>query len=300
MKIDTHQHYWRYEPADYSWISDAMVCLKRDRYPEHCGPEMAAGGVSYSIAVQARSEEKETDFLLVLARQSPAIAAVVGWTDLRSRHLEARLLAWADQQSLKGFRHILQDEPNFEQLLDDTNFGHGLVEIQRRGYVYDVLVRGVAQLEGVREFCATHDKHWLVLDHLGKPDLRAKADGASAEWRAALRDLAVLPHVVCKISGLATETDFTDRRRLDSGDIGNMIECMDEALDAFGPERLLFGSDWPVCELAAPYQTVCGIAQAWASSRLSESQQQAFWSGNAIKCYGLSEHSLSGGCAQGK
>lgn len=291
MKIDTHQHYWLYDPDRYSWISAVMECLRRDRMPEHCRQAMADAGVSYSIAVQARSEEAETEFLLGLAEATPTIAGVVGWLDLRGRDVEKRLDAWADHPLLKGFRHILQDEPNLEQVLSDPAFGRGVALLQSRGYVYDVLVRG-PQLARVRDFCAAHDRHWLVLDHLGKPDLCVK-DGPDARWLEAIAAMGDLPHVVCKISGLVTETDWISRDRLDAADVAAIFSCMDAVLDAFGPERMVFGSDWPVCELAAPYATVAGLTQAWAASRLSASEQSAFWAGNAQRYYNLGIPSTS-------
>ena len=171
MKIDTHQHYWRYQPQDFGWINDTMPVLQEDFLPTDCLESMRAAGISASIAVQARSMEQETDFLLQLATENPSVLGVVGWTDLRSAQLEQRLEQWAQSPALRGFRHIVQDEPDVPGLLNDAAFQRGVAQLQRKGLSYDVLLFG-HQLPEAQAFCARHDQHWLVLDHVGKPALR--------------------------------------------------------------------------------------------------------------------------------
>lgn len=187
-RIDSHQHFWRYEAAAYPWIG--------------------ADGFDRCIAVQARDRVEETGFLLDLADAHPWIAAVVGWIDLRSSDIERDLGRWAGRPALKGFRHLLQDEP----------------EPQRDG-------------------------HTLVLDHLAKPAVRERSAAARAAWRAGLRPVAALPHVVCKLSGLVTEARWRDGR-LQNHPAADFHPYLDTALELFGPRRLMFGSDWPVCLLA--------------------------------------------------
>jgi L-fuconolactonase len=231
--------------------------------------------------------EQETDFLHQLASQNPSVMGVVGWTDLRAAQLEERLERWTQHPALRGFRHIVQDEPDVPGLLNDAAFQRGVAQLQRRALSYDVLLFG-HQLPDAQAFCARHDSHWLVLDHVGKPALRdwALPDLAS-RWRKQLRALAQLPHLMCKLSGLVTETAWSSADALTAQDHAAIRQCCDDALEAFGPQRLMFGSDWPVCQLAAPYAQVADSALLWVASRLSSSEQDAFWSGNAVRAYGL-------------
>lgn len=288
MKIDTHQHYWHYQAADFPWISAQMPDLRQDRLPADVGPALQACGVDAVVAVQARSGPAETDFLLALAARDPRILGVVGWVDLKAADLPAQLEAWTDQAALRGFRHILQDEPALATLVGDSAFNQGVALLQKRKLSYDVLVFD-HQLPSVVNFCARHDAHWLVLDHLGKPAVRDwfKDAGVARRWSACLRELAAMPHVMCKLSGLVTEADWPRGEGLQTADERAIHACFDQALEAFGPLRLMFGSDWPVCQLAAPYASVYRLAQAWAASRLTAQEQKAFWSGNALQCYAL-------------
>lgn len=288
MKIDTHQHYWRYQPADFPWINDAMPALQRDSLPADVLPAMQAAGVDAVVAVQARSGPTETDDLLALARSNPQIVGVVGWTDLTSPAIEDVLDAYRGQPLLKGFRHILQDEPNLSAVVRNPDFRRGVKALQRRGLVYDVLVFD-RQISAVIDFCARHNQHWLVLDHVGKPCVRewATRSEVPGRWLASITALAAMPHVVCKLSGLVTEADWSVGQGIHPPDAKVMLECMDRALDLFGPNRILYGSDWPVCQLAAPYDAVHGLVQRWASTRLTHQEQEAFWSVNAMRCYQL-------------
>ncbi|KWF19867.1 amidohydrolase family protein [Burkholderia pseudomultivorans] len=286
VRIDSHQHFWRYRAADYPWIGPDMRVLARDYLPDALWPQMHAQALGASIAVQARAGRDETAFLLDLARDDARIAAVVGWEDLRSPQLGDHVAEWCSPK-LRGFRHQLQDEADVGAFVADPDFNRGIAWLQANGYVYDVLVFE-RQLSGVRGFCARHDAHWLVLDHLGKPALAEfeRDDTARVRWRASLRELAALPHVMCKLSGLVTEADW--KRGLRAHDIRHIEQCLDAALDAFGPQRLMFGSDWPVCLLAASYDEVTSIVERWAESRLSTAERSALWGDTAAQCYGVS------------
>jgi L-fuconolactonase len=288
MKIDTHQHFWRYRAEDFPWIHAGMAALRRDCLPSDSAQSLQASGVEAVIAVQARGQSAETDFLLQLADANPAVVGVVGWGDLRSPGLAAQLDAWSEHPAFKGLRHILQDEPDVPGWLGDAAVNRGLATLQQRQGVYDVLVFE-HQLPEVIGFCGRHDGHWLVLDHLGKPSLRdmRAGDVPLPGWRQALRAMGTMPHVACKLSGLVTETDWRDRSGLSAEAIAAIHACFDEALAAFGPQRLMFGSDWPVCQLAASGEAVHRIADEWSASRLSADEQEAFWSGNAVRIYGL-------------
>jgi L-fuconolactonase len=293
MKIDTHQHYWRYQAEDFPWINAGMPALQKDCLPGEVVPALQAAGVDAVLAVQARSGAGETDYLLDLAKVHPHIAGVVGWTDLCAPDVDATLDAYADQPLLKGFRHILQDEPQLPALMHQPAFSRGVQAVQRCGLVYDVLVFDW-QIASVEDFCAHHNTHWLVLDHVGKPCIRdwLTQPEVPGRWLAGLRALAAMPHVVCKLSGLVTEADWTSGLGVLPQDAKIMLECFDRALELFGPHRILYGSDWPVCQLAAPYDAVHGLAQRWANTRLSAQEQQAFWGGNAVRCYDLKSVAL--------
>lgn len=288
MKIDTHQHYWRYAAEDFPWISEAMPTLQQDCPPDHVLPALQAAGVDAVLAVQARSRADETDYLLGLARANPQIVGVVGWTDLCAPGVGDALDRYAGQPLLKGMRHILQDEPDLAALISQPAFGHGVQALQRRGLVYEVLVFD-RQMDTVLDFCARHNDHWLVLDHVGKPCIRdwQRDSAVPGRWLAGLRRLAAMPHVLCKLSGLVTEADCAAGQGLQPQDRQTLLDCLDRALELFGPNRILFGSDWPVCQLAASWEVVHGLAQRWADTRLSAQEQNAFWSGNAERCYGL-------------
>lgn len=288
MKIDTHQHCWHYQTQDFPWINEHMPVLRQNRMPADCMPAMQACGIDAVMAVQARSTPDETDFLLGLAARDPRIVGVVGWVDLMGSGLQAQLDQWAAQSALRGFRHILQDEANLATLIGHTAFKRGVSLLQKHRLVYDVLVYD-HQLPTVVGFCKQHDAHWLVLDHVGKPAVRDWFKDAEVprRWALGLRELAAMPHVMCKLSGLVTEADWQQAAGVRSMDTRVIHACFDQALEAFGPQRLMFGSDWPVCELAAPYGSVHEIAQAWATSRLTAQEQRAFWGGNAVQCYGL-------------
>ncbi len=289
MKIDTHQHFWLYHASDFPWIDDTMTVLRRDCMPGLHAGAIHAAGIGAVVAVQARNMTAETDFLLQLAERHPEVAGVVGWADLAAADLDRRLDTWCAHPAFKGLRHILQDEPDVPAWVDAPGITRGMRVLQQRQRVYDVLVFE-HQLSAVAGFCARHDAHWLVLDHVGKPALRDwdRRDGpAPRRWSRDLRGLAALPHVMCKLSGVVTETGRSARQGLTPQDRENILACFDEALAAFGPQRLMYGSDWPVCELVAPYEVVHGLADQWATSRLSPQEQQAFWCGNAMRCYGL-------------
>ena len=288
MKIDTHQHYWRYRPAEFPWISDAMPALQQDCMPVDCEAAIRAAGVAGVVAVQARTLVEETDFLLKVADSHPEVLGVVGWADLAAPDLAQQLERWTAHPVMRGIRHILQDEADVNAWLNNPHNAAGLRAVQQAGLVYDLLVFD-QQLPGVVQFCARHDAHWLVLDHLGKPSVRDWASNpeVSLRWLSSIRSLATLPHVMCKLSGLVTETDWAHAGGVSPADSKIIWTCFDHALDAFGPHRLMYGSDWPVCQLAAPYDVVHGLVHRWAKSRLTQTEQDAFWSGNAIRCYGL-------------
>ncbi|WP_286787004.1 MULTISPECIES: amidohydrolase [unclassified Pseudomonas] len=275
-RIDAHQHFWHYEPDQYRWIDNSMSVLKRDYLPSDLEPLLKEHQMAGCIAVQARQCEEETDALLALAAKHPWIAGVIGWVDLQAPNLLESLDRWQGQPRLRGFRHQIQDEADPDAFLADTAFNKGVAIIQARGYLYEILIKSPS-LKAAYAFARRHDRQPLVLDHLGKPDI---AHGNLQTWAEQLAPLAALPHVYCKLSGLITEAGWTTWRP------DYLVAYMSQALELFGPERVLFGSDWPVCRLAGEYDHVHALAQL-AIAPLSSAEQSAIMGGNAIRLYGL-------------
>jgi L-fuconolactonase len=277
-RIDSHQHFWRYEPVEYAWIDEQMSVLRRDFLPPDLRPLLDTQRIEQCIAVQARTTDEETDFLLALATEYPWIAAVIGWVELRADDVQRRLDRWSGARKLAGFRHILQAE-HIPPGGPDAAFSRGVALLQKRELIYELLLRS-PQLPAMAEFCRVHDSYWLVLDHLGKPNIR---DGAYAQWRRDIEPIAALPHVVCKVSGIVTEA-MDAKGAKGAFKLEDLPVYLDAVLEVFGPERLMFGSDWPVCLLAAPYAQVAEIVEQWAE-RLSVSERDALWGGTARRVY---------------
>jgi L-fuconolactonase len=275
-RIDTHQHFWRYDPQRYSWIDDDMPQLRRDFLPDDLEPLLTANGVDGCIAVQACSEPSETDALLAMAEQHPWIRAVIGWVDLRAPELGDTLDQWAGNSRLRGFRHLVQDEPSPSGCLAEHGFCRGVAELQRRGYVYELLVRQ-DDLPASLAFCRKHDGHVLILDHLGKPSVK---DERPQDWVRRVRPLAELEHVSCKLSGLFTEADWQHWQP------DQLLPYYALAIELFGPSRLMFGSDWPVCLLAARYSQACELLET-ALHSLTAHEREAIRGGNACRLYSL-------------
>ena len=274
MRVDSHQHYWRYDPVRDAWIDGAMVELRRDFMPCDVAAPMRAAKIDAVVAVQADQSEAETDFLLDLAAQHPVIRGVVGWTDLRSPHLGAMLARRRANPLLKGFRHIAQGEPN--DFLRRPDVIAGIARLGEHGFTYDILIhaRQMASAEFLVERCAGVR---FVLDHCAKPPI---ASGMLAEWQADLHRIARHEHVSCKVSGLVTEAHWT------RWTAEQVWACLDTAAEAFGPGRLMFGSDWPVCLLAARYARVAEVVETWAQ-RLTADERARVFGGTAVDVYRL-------------
>ncbi len=273
--IDSHQHFWRYRPETHGWISDPMAVLKRDFLPRDLEPLLEAEGFSGCVAIQASQSLDETRFLLDLADSHSFVRAVVGWVDLRAADLERQLASFAGRQRLRGARHIAQDEAD-DGWLAREDVIRGIGTLGRYGLVYDILVYP-RQLESAITLARTLPDQPFVLDHIAKPEI---ARGRLDPWRADLRRLAELPNVSCKLSGLVTEA------RWDGWTAADVRQYLDVALEAFGPRRLMYGSDWPVCLLAGSYADVAGLARG-AIAALSRDEQDAVLGGNAARFYGL-------------
>jgi L-fuconolactonase len=254
-RIDAHMHFWKYDPAQYEWIDETMLPLRRDFLPADAEIEMRAAGFDGCVAVQAQQAIDETQWLLALADEHPFIAGVVGWVDLQSPDVDAQLAAVAGHPKLVGVRHIVQAEP--DGFLARPAFRRGVARLERVGLAYDVLVYA-RQLPEAVDFVAAFPGQRFVLDHLGKPDIRA---GAFDEWRRSLDRLAAFPNVFAKLSGLVTEADW---HRWTPAELHRYINA---ALDSFGAERLMIGSDWPVCTVAGTYGAVMDVVKTALAGR---------------------------------
>lgn len=276
LRVDAHQHFWTYTQQDYPWIDQRHAALQRDFLPHDLKPLLDQHGIDGCVAVQARQSIAETAALLSHAADHPWILGVVGWADLRADDLDAQLSRWADAEKLVGLRHLIQDEPAPSLFLQDPAFARGMRQVQLRGLAYDVLIKD-KDLHAAGEFCRRHDQHHLILDHFGKPDLSQEDPIA---WADRLAPLAALPHVACKLSGLITEADWQTWRPVE------LLPYFYLALELFGPQRLMFGSDWPVCEVAGRYSDVHRLFET-AVSTLCADEQDALRGGTAIRLYGL-------------
>ncbi len=280
MRVDTHQHFWNYRPADYGWISDSMSVLKRDFGPSDLAPLLRTAGFDGSVAVQASQALKETEWLLELAGKHPPIKGVVGWVDLRSGSVGQDLENLAQHPRLCGIRHLVQDEPD-DGFLARGDFLRGVTLLAELDLTYDILIHP-RQLPAAIEFVRRLPDHRLVLDHMAKPSIKARQP---EPWASQIRELARSENLYCKISGMVTEADWSGWEKSD------FTPYLDVVFEAFGPKRLMFGSDWPVCLLAATYPEVVHIASDYVS-QLSEEDRAAVMGGNAEKFYRLEKERL--------
>lgn len=272
--IDTHQHYWTYDPAEYGWIDDTMAPLRRDFLPDEAGRVMAAAGVGTAVAVQVRQTLAETRWLLELADRHAFIAGVVGWVDLAGPDVARDLDRLAQHPRMVGVRHVVQGEP--DGFLDRPGFRRGVARLERHNLTYDILVYA-RQLPAAARFARAFPRQRFILDHLGKP----KVGGSHYDqWRRHFGRLAALPNVCCKMSGLVTEANWA------SWTPTTLRPYLDAALEAFGPGRLMIGSDWPVCTLAGSYKDVIG-ATLDAIGEYSEAEQELMLSGTARQTWNL-------------
>jgi len=275
-RIDAHQHFWKYDPARDSWITEEMSVIRRDFLPEHLASECTANGIDSTIAVQADQSENETLFLLELAEKNPGIAGVVGWVDLQSPAVEERLAYYKRFLKMKGFRHILQGEKDRALMLKPA-FKRGIAALRSFGFTYDVLIFP-DQLGYARDFTAAFPDQPFVIDHVAKPYIKDRR--LTAEWQAAIRTVAAQENVYCKISGMVTEADWKNWKPEE------LHPYIDTVVEAFGPKRILFGSDWPVCLVAASYDAWYGLLKEFFTG-FSKTEQEAFFGGNAIQFYNL-------------
>jgi L-fuconolactonase len=275
MTIDAHQHFWRYDPAEYGWIDDSMARLRRDFLPDDVKGEMDRAGIDACIVVQARQSLEETRWLLELADANAFIAGVIGWVDLQAENLREQLEGFRSGSKLVGVRHIVQAEAD-DRFLLRPSFRRGISMLEDLGLVYDILIYP-RHLPVAAEFVSRFKRQRFVLDHLAKPNIR---DDDLAAWERDVRALAEFPQVFCKVSGLVTEADWSRWTP------EQLWPCLDVVFDAFGADRLIAGSDWPVCTLAADYSRTMSVITRYLSNR-PEDERIAVMGGNARRCWNL-------------
>jgi L-fuconolactonase len=271
--VDAHQHFWDPATADYPWLTDELAPIRKAFAPGDLAPVLEAHSIVGTVVVQTRSSLDETHALLATAAATPFVLGVVGWVDLTDADVSTVLAGLGDR--LVGVRHQVHDEPDARWLLR-PDVQRGLAAVGERGLVYDLLVRA-AEMPAAQETVRRNPGMSFVVDHLAKPPLR---EGVTDAWSDGLAALAAFPNVACKLSGLVTEADWSSWRS------DELIGVLRRALDWFGPDRCLFGSDWPVCLLAADYGAVLELVES-AVSELADDERAAVLGGNALRIYGL-------------
>jgi L-fuconolactonase len=275
MKIDAHQHFWIYNKEDYTWIDDRMNILKRNFLPEDLHPVLGKNGFSGTIAVQARQTTRETRWLLQLAEKYDFIKGVVGWADLRSEKLRSQLDEFCLSEKFAGVRHVVHDEPDDGFMLRD-DFLEGIRILKEYNLTYDLLLFP-KHLHVAEAVVSMFPDQKFVVDHIAKPLIK---DHVTAPWKEDMFELARHPNVWCKLSGIVTEADWQNHCQED------FIPYLDIAYQAFGPGRLMAGSDWPVCLIADEYDRVIGIVENYIS-RLPEGSGERIMGMNCSEFYGI-------------
>ncbi|WON92230.1 amidohydrolase family protein [Sphingobacterium sp. UGAL515B_05] len=275
MRIDTHQHFWKFDPIRDRWITEEMQVIRRDFSPLDIQFVLERNGFGGSVAVQADQSKEETAYLVQLANDYPFIKGVVGWIDLQAADIRQQLDSYQSYTVIKGFRHIVEGEADPDFLIRPAVL-NGLKALADYGYTYDLLIRP-------RHYAATLDcvqqnpNLQFVLDHIAKPPIKSKAFD---EWAAFIDALSAFSNVVCKVSGLATEADWEGWK------LDDFKQYLEHIFARFGKERIMYGSDWPVCLLAASYEESIAIVED-KLGQFTAAEKNAFWAENAIRVYNL-------------
>lgn len=275
IRIDSHQHFWNYDPKRHTWMSDEMTLLKNNFLPPDLLPYLQKCNLDACVAVQAEQSEDENTFLLNLAENFDFIKGIVGWVDFQADNLEERLSYYSQFPKMKGFRHILQDEQQRDFMLRPA-FLRGISKLEKYNFSYDILIF-TDQLPYALDFVKAFPQQSFVIDHLAKPLINKQIVG---NWRTYIEKIASYKNVYCKISGMVTEADWKHWKKED------FKIYLDSVVEAFGIDRLMYGSDWPVCTLAANYGEQFAIIQEYFSS-FSRSEQDQLFGRNASSFYHL-------------
>jgi L-fuconolactonase len=275
MRIDSHQHFWKYDPSLHTWMTRDMDVLKTDFGPADLAPLLEECQLQGSIAVQASQTEAENMFLLDLAENHPIIKGIVGWLDLQSKNVTERLYYYSAKKKIKGFRHVIHDEEDIDFMLRPA-FLNGIGSLQQFGFTYDILIYPF-HLPGTVKLVSQFPDQLFVIDHIAKPEISKKE---ITLWKKLMTPVASFPNVYCKISGMVTEAKW---HRWDRDDF---IPYIDTIVNLFGTKRVLYGSDWPVCTLSASYRETYNIVQKYFDS-FSRGEQDNFFGMNAQRFYRL-------------
>ncbi|WP_231463723.1 amidohydrolase [Pedobacter sp. Leaf132] len=270
--IDTHVHFWNFDAKRDSWITEEMSIIRNDFSPKNLMRPYSELKITGCIAVQANQSEEENKFLLTLAEQNEIIKGIVGWIDLKNPNLEERLKYWSSFKKIKGWRHVLQAEKADFFLAKD--FINGVKKLNNYNYTYDLLCYH-NQLPDIIKLVEQLDNQPLVLDHCGKPDVKS---GAIKTWKENIKTLAQKPNVNCKISGLLVEADWKNWTEK------QLFECFDTIIENFGPERVMYGSDWPVVLVSRPYNDWFHLVEKYAE-RLTFQEKENLFLKNANRFY---------------
>ncbi len=274
MTIDAHQHFWHFDPVRDSWITDDMAIIQRDFLPADLEPVLAANGIDGCVAVQASQSEEETLFLVNMAQTYDIVKGVVGWVDLQSGQLSQRLEALAQHPEIKGYRHVAQAEP--DDFLARPTVVEGIRQLAAFGLTYDILIYP-RQLKAALHLVRAVPEANFVIDHLAKPYIKK---GEISRWSNFMAEIAKHKNVSCKLSGMVTEADWHNWSKRD------FFPYVDVVFEHFGPDRLLFGSDWPVCLVAANYTQVKTLVEEYVAPWGEEVRAKVFGA-NAVAFYGL-------------
>jgi L-fuconolactonase len=273
--IDSHHHFWLYDPIRHDWITEEMSAIRKDFLPGDFEPILKQNGIGGSVLVQVDQTEAENDFQLKNAEENDFIKGVVGWVDLQADNIEERLELYKQYKKMKGFRHILQGEKDRALMLRPA-FMNGISKLKKFGYTYDILIY-TDQLKYTKELVATFSDQPFVIDHLAKPNIKEhKID----EWKKDIEAVAQHENVYCKISGMVTEADWKNWKKED------FTPYLDVVINAFGTHRIMYGSDWPVFLVAATYGQMKNIVDDYFSP-FSKDEKEKFYGKNAINFYNL-------------
>ena len=275
LKIDSHQHFWIFDPVRDSWINDDMSVIQRDFLPADLQPVLKASGFDGCITVQSDQNEAENEFQLGNAENNNFVEGVVGWVDLQAENVEERLARYSQFDKFKGVRHVLQGEPQRDFMLRPA-FLKGISHLKKYNLTYDILIFP-DQLGFTETFVAQFPDQPFVIDHLAKPYIKNRdIEG----WKNDIEAVSKYENVSCKLSGMVTEADWKSWRPYD------FMPYLDVVVEAFGTNRLMFGSDWPVCKVAGSYEQVVSIVEDYFSS-FSENERGMIFGGNAVEFYGI-------------
>ncbi|MGZ3758135.1 MAG: amidohydrolase family protein [Mucilaginibacter sp.] len=277
LKIDTHQHFWQFDPVRDSWITEEMAVIQRDFMPQDLHEVLLSNEITGCIAVQAPQSEEENTFLLDLAKENAFIKGIVGWVDLQADNLESRLQYYQQYDKMKGFRHILQAEPD-DQFMLNEKFKRGISLLNKYGFTYDLLI-GPKHLKYANQLVRAFPEQRFVIDHMAKPFIKIQE---IKQWEDDIKAIAKHQHVYCKVSGFCTEADWNNWT------LDDIKPFLDVIFQSFGSNRVMYGSDWPVCNLAGGYRRSLQCVEEYVSA-FSIADQALFWGKNAVSFYRLDD-----------